>query len=117
MQVPSEKTHVIPHGLNLAGYPQPGRRSDSGEPVIGYLARVCPEKGLHQLVEAASILADDSEVPPFRVRAAGFLDRAEAAYLDTIIARTETTSLARSFRVRRRIDSRREDRVSRVDST
>ena len=47
--MPRERIHVIPHGLNLAGH---GTRSEHpGEPfTIGYLARICPDKGLHNLL-------------------------------------------------------------------
>jgi glycosyltransferase involved in cell wall biosynthesis len=104
LAVPRERIEVIPAGLNLAGHKKPGQ-DDSARPSgrsmseaaeksadwsgsepfsIGYLARICPEKGLHQLAQALKILAGRPGLPPVRVRAAGYLDRAERPYLDEI---------------------------------
>lgn len=87
LEVPRERIHVIPHGLKLEGH---GTRTTAGEPArtIGYLARICPDKGLHNLVAAAELLLDDPEVPPFRVRAGGYLARIDRPYLETIESRT-----------------------------
>jgi glycosyltransferase involved in cell wall biosynthesis len=87
LEVPRERIHVIPHGLKLAGH---GRRvrPDGAERTIGFLARICPDKGLHNLVAAAELLADDAGVPPFRVRAAGYLGKLDRPYLQTILQRT-----------------------------
>ena len=60
LAVSRERIRVIPHGLNLRGY---GSREDAaGRPfTIGYFARVCADKGLHNLVAAAEQLFDDPE--------------------------------------------------------
>ena len=72
LAVPREQIHVIPAGLDLRQYPAvAGERSGQDPVTIGYLARICTEKGLHVLVEAAALLAEDADVPPFRVHAAG----------------------------------------------
>ena len=87
LDVPRERVHVIPHGLNLAGHGTRSERSDEVR-TIGFLARVCPDKGLHNLIAAAELLLSDPGVPPFRVRAAGYLSRLDRPYLETIQART-----------------------------
>jgi glycosyltransferase involved in cell wall biosynthesis len=86
LSVPCQKVEVIPPVLNLAGYgPKPFYREDRRSPcVLGFLARVCPEKGLHQLVEALKILTEDADLPPVRLRAAGYLDSADRWYLENI---------------------------------
>jgi glycosyltransferase involved in cell wall biosynthesis len=87
LDVPRERIFVVPHGLNLAGH---GTRPEAaGEPrTIGFLSRICPEKGLHNLVAAAELLLADPAVPPFRVRAGGYLGRLNRPYLETILERT-----------------------------
>ena len=88
LDVPRSRVHVIPHGLNLEGHGT--RPSGAGNPrTIGYLARVCADKGLHNLVAAAERLLDDPEVPPFRVQAAGYLSKLDEPYLATIKQRTD----------------------------
>jgi glycosyltransferase involved in cell wall biosynthesis len=87
LDVPRERIAVIPHGLNLAGHGQ-RRPAAGGERTVGFLARICPEKGLHNLVAAAELLFDDPAVPPFRVRAAGYIGKLDRPYLETIQART-----------------------------
>ena len=72
--------------MNLTGYvPKPSYREDWRSPcVIGFLARICPEKGLHHLAEAQKILAEEETLPPIRLRAAGYLDPADHWYLENI---------------------------------
>ena len=49
-------------------------------PTLGFLARICHDKGLHHLVEAFRILAADEELPSLRLRAAGYLGPADRGY-------------------------------------
>lgn len=87
LAVPRERISVIPHGLDLTGYP-PRRVPASGEPArIGYLARICPEKGLHQLVSALRRLAEMGDLPPWTVEAAGYLGPADQGYLNELQSR------------------------------
>jgi glycosyltransferase involved in cell wall biosynthesis len=86
LAVPRAKIEVIPPGLNLSGYgPKPSYREDWRAPcVLGFFARICPEKGLHQLAEAFHILLEDKTLPPIRLRAAGYMDSADRWYLENI---------------------------------
>ncbi len=84
LSAPRARVHVIPHGLNLAGHGMRRPTSPTGLRTLGYLARVCPEKGLHLLVAACEKLADDPQVPPWRLRVAGYLGDLERPYLEEI---------------------------------
>jgi glycosyltransferase involved in cell wall biosynthesis len=86
LAIPREKIEVIPPGLNLAGYgSKPSYRADNRLPfTIGFLARICPEKGLHQLAEAFQHLWKNDSLPPINLHAAGYLDPADRGYLETI---------------------------------
>jgi glycosyltransferase involved in cell wall biosynthesis len=105
LAVPRERIHVIPPGLNLQGHavprePRPARAADAaaaGTRTIGYLARVCPEKGLHQLAEAFQLLAADADLPPLRLHAAGYLDAADRPYLESIRSRLAACGIADRF--------------------
>ncbi len=98
LAVPGERIHVIAPGLNLQGHGrQPAGPRPQGPVTIGYFARVCPEKGLHLLAEALRLLSQDPEVPPVRLRAAGYLDRADRPYLAQIEQQVADWGLADRF--------------------
>lgn len=72
--LPREKFRVIYPGLNLKGFPeQPTAGSGSARLAVGYLARIDPDKGLQNLVRAASLLARQDDVPAFDLKVAGYL--------------------------------------------
>ncbi|MGA2616755.1 MAG: glycosyltransferase family 4 protein [Thermoguttaceae bacterium] len=119
LAVPPERIHVVPPGLNLDGHrkpgdvlgpwglsppnpqipksPNPSHGLSPSAATIGYLGRVCPDKGLHLLAEALPRLAADRHLPPLRVRAAGYLDPADRAYLNGIRRRLAAAGLADRF--------------------
>jgi glycosyltransferase involved in cell wall biosynthesis len=82
--VPPDKISVVPHGVDRAGFPaEPPdlaarRAGREGRYVIGSLARLCPEKGLDQLIRAVATLAASHDV---ELMAAGATSGAEAPYL------------------------------------
>jgi glycosyltransferase involved in cell wall biosynthesis len=121
LAVPRARIHVVPPGLNLAGHgtreTAPGTGPFFGEKTslakgrqaenmdlspsalrIGYLARVCPDKGLHQLAAALRVLAEDHSLPPVCVVAAGYLDPADRSYLGEIQRQMAYCGLADRFR-------------------
>ncbi len=98
LAVSRDKIHVIPPGLNLVGHAtQPPLRTDRKQVTIGYLARVCHDKGLHVLAEALIRLAADKDLPPVRLHAAGYLDRVDRSYLRGIQSRLAKAGLADRF--------------------
>lgn len=73
------RMHVVPLGLPLADV-VPGDTPPPGLPfTVGYLARICPEKGLHLLLQAFRDLhaAAPGEV---RLRVAGYVGPRDRAY-------------------------------------
>lgn len=97
MDLDRTRVHVIPHGLNLEGHGLRPQRKP-GEPLtVGYFAHVCPEKGLHLLVEAFRLLCERSDLPAFRLRAAGYLGAGDKPYLAEIEKQLATWGLADRF--------------------
>jgi len=96
LDVPRARISVIPHGLNLDGH---GARKGSPDGVftIGYFARISPEKGLHNLIAAAERLHGMAGLPPFRIRAAGYLAALDRPYLETIENRVATWNRPGAF--------------------
>ena len=83
--ISADVIHVVMPGINLDGFPSKPD-ADPGEFVVGYLARICPEKGLHLLAEALRGLARKrgSSGPRLRLRVAGWLGPEHRDYLDRI---------------------------------
>jgi glycosyltransferase involved in cell wall biosynthesis len=95
--IPRERIHVVYPGLNLAGHGGSRPRAD-GEPfTIGYFARICPEKGLHVLVEAFRILKQTPDLPPCRLRVSGWLGANNKAYFDDLQKKIKLWGLADHF--------------------
>ena len=61
------------------------------------MSRICPEKGLHQLLDAWKLLATDPGLPPVVVRAAGYLDPADRPYLADLERKVAAWGLADRF--------------------
>ena len=106
LPVPRERICVVRHGLNLEGHAKPALDADFPTPppdsarrgfTIGYLGRVCHEKGLHLLADALALLAWEKGLPPIRLRAAGYLEPADRGYLDGIQAKLRRLDLAHHF--------------------
>lgn len=96
LDFPRERIAVVRHGLNVADFAaHPAHRT--GPFKIGYFARVCPAKGLHQLVEAVSLLARDGSLPAWRVRAGGYLGAGDQAYFREVHARVAAAGWAERF--------------------
>ncbi len=95
LPVPRDRIAVIRPGLNLQGHAAAGRPRPRVDrpPTIGYLSRICPDKGLHLLVEAWRLLAVDAELPAVRLRAAGYLDPADRPYLDDLLRQAASAGL------------------------
>ncbi len=98
--VPLEKIHIVPLGLWSEGHEgPPSPRSERGTAttpspspfVVGYLARICPEKGLHVLIEAFHQLA--KERLGVRLRVAGYLGAQNADYCEDLKRRVESWGL------------------------
>ena len=89
------KLSLVKPGISLSDYRQEKPNStNSRPPTIGYLARISPEKGLHVLVEAFILLVQSDEFPDLRLRAAGYLSRAYANYVDGIRHRVDQAGLS-----------------------
>jgi len=94
LDLPLERTRVVPLGIHLEGEDDAPARGAGGRLTIGYLARICPEKGLHLLLEAFRELCRRNPDRPFRLRIAGWVGARDRAYLDGQMARVGEWGLA-----------------------
>ena len=96
LQIPARKVHVVPMGINLAGF-EPGIEERSGVRRIGFFARVAPEKGLHLLCDAYRLLRMDYKLPPMRLEVAGYLAKEHQSYLAKIRQNMRSWGLDEEF--------------------
>ena len=104
--VEPECMRVVPLGIALDGYEKDGAPGAPGEDrplTIGYLARICPEKGLHVLVEAFRQLVE-SEPGPVRLAVAGWLGDRDRAYFKEIEGRIAGWGLSSFFEYAGEVD-------------
>jgi glycosyltransferase involved in cell wall biosynthesis len=95
--IPREKIDVVYPGLNLKGYGG-DRAGRNGTPfTIGYFARICPEKGLHMLVDAFVRLRQTPGTPPCRLHVSGWLGENHRPYLDEQKAKLQSAGLLGDF--------------------
>jgi glycosyltransferase involved in cell wall biosynthesis len=91
--VSSERMDCVPLGLKLEGYGPAPHAPPAAPFTIGYLARICPEKGLHLLVQAFRDLTERVS-EPIRLRVAGYLGERDRAYYDGLVDQVRSWGLA-----------------------
>lgn len=86
------RVKVLWNGINLDGYEaQPA--PDGAEPVIGFLARLCPQKGLDKLVDAFIAVRQRGKIHP-RLCAVGYCGESEHRFVDTLKDKLARAGLA-----------------------
>ena len=104
--VSERQMRVVPLGIRLDGYPaKPKGRDTYDRPrlVVGYLARICPEKGLDQLVDTFLDLHAEGEAQ-CELRVAGYLDPPSKGYLHDQVRRVEDAGLGDRLQIVGEID-------------
>jgi glycosyltransferase involved in cell wall biosynthesis len=92
-----EKMHVVHPGLNLKGHggPRPDRAGEP--PTIGYFARICPEKGFQNLVDAFIHLRQTPGAPAAKLRASGWLGEQHRPFFNAQVKKLADAGLADDF--------------------
>lgn len=78
--VPRNRTVVTRLGIRTDGFRNSADRGDKSTFHVGYLARQCPEKGLHLMVDAFRQAAED--VPEIRLHVAGYQGAKDKAFIE-----------------------------------
>ena len=103
LEIPSERISVVPLGIAMDGYGPPGPPK-GGRYVVGYLARIAPEKGLQQLAEAYVRLRRRMSGAPARLEVAGYMAPDQRPYLETARAVLAQAGLQDEMRYRGELD-------------
>ncbi len=97
LSLPVDKIDVVPLGLNMDGHGVPVEKPEPPPFIIGYLARICPEKGLHILVDAFQILTEAFGANNVQLHVAGYLGKKDEPYLEELVNRIQAWGLSDSF--------------------
>jgi glycosyltransferase involved in cell wall biosynthesis len=99
LQVDRSRLRVVPLSISLDGFDAPAETRPAEAPVtLGYLARICPEKGLHLLIEAFRGLAADPALRGrLRLRVAGWLGERDRPYFEEQVEKLQADGLSGAF--------------------
>jgi glycosyltransferase involved in cell wall biosynthesis len=97
LNVPKEKMHVVPLGLNLKGHGERYFDYHQDPFVLGYLARICPEKGFHVAAETFQILAKKYGRDKIRFHSAGYISKKDLAFFQNTIKQINDSGFDDSF--------------------
>ena len=101
--IPESKMHVVPLGISFDGF-EKQKRADSDEFVVGYFARVAPEKGLHVLSDAYRLVRQRTPERRIRLEVAGYLAPDYREYLGGIERQMNDWGLGGEFHYRGALD-------------
>ncbi|MEM7481228.1 MAG: glycosyltransferase family 4 protein [Acidobacteriota bacterium] len=91
--IPPKNLFVVPLGVRLSDVGPAATHAPGDSPTIGFLARQCPEKGLHHLVEAFRRLASETAMSP-RLAIAGYVGPRDREFVAGLERRVEEWGLA-----------------------
>lgn len=94
LRIPSEKLHVIPLGVDMKDFRNVTRSPNASKNfVVGYLARMAPEKGLHRLIDAFIEIARQPGMEHVRLRLAGWMGAQHANFWKEQTTKLENAGL------------------------
>src|ERR1051325_7881363 len=86
LSLPPDRVKVVYSGINLDGYAPSALspKDPASAPVLGYFARMCPEKGLDTLVDAYLELRQRSRIQNLRLRIGGGCGPADEPFVNAL---------------------------------
>ncbi|QDT14562.1 glycosyltransferase family 4 protein [Alienimonas californiensis] len=92
LALPRDRFRTLPLLLEPNGFPEapPAERPNEGPFTVGYFARICPEKGLHNLVEAMELLRERRPEVQWALLAGGYLGPRDQRYFRGLKKRTKS---------------------------
>ena len=116
LDIPAENISYIHNGIDLTDYANHQRQPfDTESPLtIGYLARMCEDKGIHTLIEAFIELKQRDTIPRLRLHADGVVLNADQKLLTTLQEKIADAGHADDVRFRANVE--RHDKLEMLHS-
>jgi glycosyltransferase involved in cell wall biosynthesis len=95
--LPRDRIDVVHPGINTRDLGTPRETRTELPYAVGYFARICPEKGFHNIVDAFCLLRQNSNAPPCVLRASGWLGSNYARYFRDQLAKLDDAGLRGGF--------------------
>ena len=115
LAIPREQIDVVYTGISQEYFaPLAHQRPTGGPPTIGYLARICSEKGLSRLVDAVELLLRMPGLEKTRVKVAGYLGSRDQKWFEALQARIAAAGIAGAFEFLGEVD--RDAKLKMLDS-
>ncbi len=92
-----KKVEIVRLGIKLDGHGLKPAKPEDGPLTIGYLARICPEKGLHLLLAAFRVLLQEAQDRPLRLRIAGYLGKKDEKYFAALCEKVRLWGMQEAF--------------------
>jgi glycosyltransferase involved in cell wall biosynthesis len=93
LNLDSDRVHVIHNGINLDGFNPRDRGDAAREPVLGYFARMCAEKGLDTLVDAFLLLKQRDRVKRLKLKVGGGCGPADEKFVATLRGKLQSAGV------------------------
>ena len=103
LEVSPNRFHVVPLGIDVGGYPE-RKPSAAKDRTVGYLARICPEKGFHLLIDAFLQLRQLADGEGIRLEAAGWLGDKNREYFQEQLRKLRYHGLMNHFKFHGTLD-------------
>jgi glycosyltransferase involved in cell wall biosynthesis len=98
LDVPREQIDVVYTGISREYFaPLESRRQEQRPPTVGYLARICCEKGLARLVDAMEILLRKPGHEDTRLKVAGYLGKRDTKWFEELQKRVDSAGIGHAF--------------------
>ena len=94
LDVPRSRIDVVYTGLSREYLAQPRAPRGSGLPTVGYLARICTEKGLSRLIDAFILLCRMPGMQDCRLKVAGYLGARDEKWFGALKKRVADAGLS-----------------------
>jgi glycosyltransferase involved in cell wall biosynthesis len=84
LNIPPDRMNILANGISLDGYDDAPRAESTGQPVLGFFARMCLDKGLDQLVGAFIRLKKRNELRNLKLRVGGSCGPSDQVVVDSL---------------------------------